>query len=162
MAGLATGSTQSRMTQPGHGLPAIGASIWHQAWERCLAGHTRLGATSLKVDCAMQGNEHCIGTFPYIKKRTNKINTGGKDFRFLANTRQPQRSEIHRSIPWPTTRIQPKSNRAKRSLESSITTQAKCPEKPSAPIKMSLNNPTLIRYTAVISNKEKSNKNVDS
>lgn len=56
----------------------------------------------------MQGNEHCMGTFPYIKKLTNKINTGEKDFRFLANTRQPQRSEIHRSIPWPTTKIQTK------------------------------------------------------
>jgi hypothetical protein len=93
-----------------------------------------------------------MGTFPYIKKLTNKINTGEKDFRFLANTRQPQRSEIHRSIPWPTTRIQTKSNRAKRSLESSITIQATCPERPFAPAKMSLRNPTLI---AVMSNKTK-------
>lgn len=44
---------------------------------------------------------------------------------------------------WATTGIQTKSNRAKSSLEHSISIQATCPERPSAPIKMSLSNPTL-------------------
>ena len=39
------------------------------------------------------------------------------------------RNKVPGSIQWPTIRIQIKSNRAKRSLASIITTPATCPEK---------------------------------
>jgi len=68
------------------------------------------------------------------------------------------RSEVRRSIPWPTKRIKTKSNRAKRSRKSSITTLATCPERQSAPAKMSLGNPTLIGYMTVTNIKTKTKK----
>jgi hypothetical protein len=62
--------------------------------------------------------------------------------------------EIQRSIPWPTTRIRTKSNRAKKSLGRSITTRATCPAKRSA--KMNPNSPTLTGNKVVTINKMKS------
>jgi hypothetical protein len=63
-----------------------------------------------------------------------------------------RRSRNQRSITWPTTKIQTKSNRAKRSLGSIITTRATCPEKPWIAANQSLSSERMLTgYAAVIS-----------
>src|SRR6185295_16161452 len=64
--------------------------------------------------------------------------------------------DSQRIIPCRTTRAQTRSNRAKRSLESSITTQATCPAKKPGPVRTSPHSrPTSTEIKAVTKNKTK-------
>lgn len=54
--------------------------------------------------------------------------------------------DTQENIRWPTIGIQNQSNRAKRSLERSITIQGTCPENPSATAKMTLSSKPTLTY----------------
>ena len=103
---------------------------------------------------------------PYSLQSCGLVNwnkLGTKDFSIwvhprpnLACARRQRESNIHRSISWLTTRIQTKNNRAKKSLESTITIRATCPGRRWMAAKTNLNSePTLTGYAAATRNKIK-------